>query len=72
MQARLEDVLDPPVAQSRMQLAGEAVALAALAAIGLGQQIEILGDLVVAAEQRARHLRPQDQSSATSQGFSRS
>ena len=58
MQAGLEDILDAAIAQPRMHGAGEAMAFAALAAVAVAEQREILTDLIVARHQRARHFRP--------------
>src|SRR5208282_2890608 len=60
MQAALEDLLNLAVAQPRMGLARQSVAFAALA-IGIADRIELARDLVVATEERARHLGPEDQ-----------
>ena len=61
VQARLKDFLDLTVAQPGVSFAGETMTLAALAAIGFGNEIEIARDLVVARDQRAWHLAPQQQ-----------
>src|SRR5262245_3352619 len=61
VQALVEDRVDAAVAQARVDLAGAPVALAAAPAERLGEVVEGRDDLPVAADERARHLRAEDQ-----------